>query len=221
MDGAHHEPPQVDEGANARAKRFSRTLARARQGSSSALGRLLQDCRGYLLAVAGGRLPQAIHSKQAASDLVQESLTAATIHFGQFAGSNEADLLAWLCRILDREITRSQRRFLDADKRDVRREVRLAHDSSGAPAADLPANDTPPGQRVERDEESQRLAAAMALLTEEYRRVVVLRNFERRGFNQIGEQLGRSANAARKLWLRALAELEQHLPKDFGHDSEL
>jgi hypothetical protein len=45
-------------------------IADARAGSSSALGRLFESCRPYLLAIAGSELGADLQSKVGASDLV-------------------------------------------------------------------------------------------------------------------------------------------------------
>jgi RNA polymerase sigma factor (sigma-70 family) len=55
------------------------------------------------------------------------------------------------------------------------------------------------------------LDKAMARLPEEYRRLVVLRNWERRSFAEIGALVGRSAEAARKLWACAIEDLQEFL----------
>jgi RNA polymerase sigma-70 factor (ECF subfamily) len=48
-------------------------------------------------------------------------------------------------------------------------------------------------------------------LPEDYRRVLVWRYREERSFEEIGQLLKRSANAAQKLWLRAIERLRQEL----------
>ena len=53
------------------------------------------------------------------------------------------------------------------------------------------------------------LGRALDRLPEEYRRVVVLRFEEGRSFEEIGRLTDRSADAARKVWSRAMERLRQ------------
>jgi RNA polymerase sigma factor (sigma-70 family) len=51
------------------------------------------------------------------------------------------------------------------------------------------------------------LNAAVAELSEQARNLIRLRNVERRSFAEVGSMLGCSADAARKRWVRAVADL--------------
>jgi RNA polymerase sigma factor (sigma-70 family) len=55
------------------------------------------------------------------------------------------------------------------------------------------------------------LCRALEQLPDEYRLVVTWRNFDYLPFDEIGRRLGRSAEAARKLWVRAVEHLQQRL----------
>jgi DNA-directed RNA polymerase specialized sigma24 family protein len=55
------------------------------------------------------------------------------------------------------------------------------------------------------------LYAALDALSADHRRVIVLRNLELRSFVEIGALMNRSADAVRKLWVRALEELQAEL----------
>src|SRR5437870_8093656 len=75
-------------------------LAEARAGSPEALGQMLEACRGYLLLVAQRELAPDLRAKGGASDLVQETFLEAQRDFPRFSGRSEAELLAWLRRLL-------------------------------------------------------------------------------------------------------------------------
>src|SRR5215831_5082709 len=100
-------------------------LDAARAGSREALGRLLESCRGYLLIVANGELDADLQAKEGASDRVQGTFLEAQRDFGQFQGTNEAELLAWLRRLLLNNIANFTRRYRSTGKRSVEREVAL------------------------------------------------------------------------------------------------
>ena len=58
---------------------------------------------------------------------------------------------------------------------------------------------------------AEALMAALGRIPEDYRRVVVWYQYDRLTFKEIGRRLERSAEAARKLWSRALIRLTEEL----------
>ncbi len=186
-------------------------LPRARTGSSEALGQLLEACRGYLLLVAQRELDPHLQAKGGVSDLVQETLLDALRDFPRFQGQTEAEVLAWLRRLLLNNLVSFTRRYRDAEKRQIGREVSLeaAHSSAerGGRVADDREN-SPSGAAMDR-EQAAAIERALERLPEDYRRAIVLRYQEERSFEDIGRELNLTPNAARKLWLRALKRLQQ------------
>ena len=51
------------------------------------------------------------------------------------------------------------------------------------------------------------LADALAELSADYREVIVLRTLEGRGWDEVAQAMGRSPDAVRVLWARALKKL--------------
>jgi RNA polymerase sigma-70 factor, ECF subfamily len=187
-------------------------LSAARGGSREALGNLLEACRDYLLLVANQELDVDLRAKGGASDLVQQTFLEAQRDFGAFQGSSEEELLGWLRRLLVHNLADFTRRYRGTGKRRAEREVMLEADSSDAAPADALAADTPsPSGRAVAREEDEGLERALARLPEDYRQVILLRYQEEHSFDEIGELMGRSANAARKLWLRAVERLRHEL----------
>ena len=187
-------------------------LSAARAGSQDALGQALEACRGYLLVIAQKELGGQLQAKGGASDLVQETLLDAVRAFGQFRGQTEAELLQWLRRLLLNNLADFTRLYRQTGKRRINREVQLkAGDSSAECDSGLAATgSTPSGQAVNREQE-EALQRALDGLPEDYRQVVLLRYREERTFEEIGHIMGRSANAVRKLWLRAVKRLKEEL----------
>ena len=72
----------------------------ARAGSKEAIGGALEACRGYLLGIAERELDADLRAKGGASDLVQDTFLEAQRDFAGFRGETQADLLAWLRRLL-------------------------------------------------------------------------------------------------------------------------
>ena len=84
-------------------------LARAREGSRSALGQLMESCRPWLRAMARRQLPKDLSRKQDASDAVQDCQLHATAQFAQFKGQSGAEFFAWMRGILTRRVFRTLR----------------------------------------------------------------------------------------------------------------
>jgi RNA polymerase sigma-70 factor (ECF subfamily) len=181
-------------------------LGGARAGSSEALGELLEHCRQYLLLVANRQLDARLRGKVGPSDLVQEALLDAQRDFERFAGRSQEELLAWLRRILLNNLANVTRQYRTTGKRQVDREVPLEQLSVVPPAK----QDSPSTEAIAR-ERAEALERALGRLPEAAREVIQWRNYDRCSFEEIGRRLGRSAEAARKVWVRALEQLQSFL----------
>jgi len=95
-----------------------------------------------------------------------------------------------------------RRRYSATRGREVSRERSL-----GSLSAKLLASADSPIAKLVRDERERAVAAALADLDDEQREAILLRLEERVGFREIGERLGRSEEAARKLFTRSLDRL--------------
>jgi RNA polymerase sigma-70 factor (ECF subfamily) len=177
-----------------------------------ALGEILNACRTYLLAVADAAVPGDLGGKIAPSDLVQETLLEAHQGFEQFHGRTREELLAWLRCILRNNLLNSIRRFRETASRQVSRECEVSGGSSHADPVVRLADPSPgPRSDVIHREEEQRLIEALGHLPSVYREVIELHNRERMTFAEVGKRIGRSAEAARKLWARAIEMLRAEM----------
>jgi len=128
--------------------------------------------------------------------------------FSRFEGKTRGELLVWLQGIMTNQLRTARRHYRETAKRDVRRE---RHAESGrvdrsawAPEA---AHQRTPSADAIANEESERLAAALARLPERQEQAIRLRNELRLPFAEVGQVLGCSADAAQKLWTRAVETL--------------
>ncbi len=162
------------------------------------------------LSAPGGRTEPgstAAH-KGGASDLVQETFLEAQRDFAGFHGNSEQELLAWLSRVLLNNLGNFSRRYVDTNKRDVRREISLQAGDSSTAAERGPADSLPsPSGAAMQQEQAEALGRALERLPDHYRRVVMMRFQENRSFEEIGLAMQCSADAARKLWSRAMERL--------------
>jgi RNA polymerase sigma-70 factor (ECF subfamily) len=184
----------------------------ARAGSEEALARLMEFSRQYLLLVANEEWPAELQAKAGASDLVQESQMEAVAGFAAFRGQTAAELLAWLRKILLHNLQDFTRRFAGAEKRRASREVSLDdHESGQSSAYEVIADQSSPSSNLRRQEQATATEVALAQLPKDYHQVIVWHHRENRSFDDIGRRLGRSAGAVRKLWARAIRQLQERL----------
>jgi len=189
-------------------------LGRARAGDEEARGRLLDAYRSYLTFLARVQLGRRLQGKVDPSDLVQEAFLEAHRDFRRFQGQTEAELLAWLRRVLATSLADQIRRYRGTQRRDPRLERRLAAEvdrSSQALERSLMAPDSSPSDRAARREEALSLAEAMEALPEHYREVLLLRHFHGLPFPEIARRLGKTLEAVKKIWLRGLSQLRRTL----------
>ncbi|MGD9633237.1 MAG: sigma-70 family RNA polymerase sigma factor [Pirellulales bacterium] len=192
---------------------FSERIDDARQGDTSSIGALLQQYRNYLMVLASTQLETRLQPRVSPSDVVQETMLRAHKNFGQFRGSSEAELLAWLRQILVNNLAKFVEQHMLAARRDVRREVSIERlgkaleQSTVQLAALLPAEINSPSMAVQQREEAVQLADRLAQLPADYREVLMLRNLQSMPFEQVAERMGRSVGATRMLWLRAIERL--------------
>jgi RNA polymerase sigma-70 factor (ECF subfamily) len=177
----------------------------------SRLGKRLEACRQYLLMIANQELPIELRQKIGASDVVQETFLEAQRDLPEVLGDNEEQLLIWLRRVLLNNIANVRRHYQQTDKRDMAREVSLDDRSGTGICARLPARDHTPSSMVAHDEETELLEQSLLKLPEHLRQVIVLRHRENHTFPEIGQLLGRSPAAVRKLWVRAIERLQKEL----------
>ena len=189
---------------------FSTRLSAAHGGCQRSLGLLLDDCRHYLLAIANARVPIKLSSKIDATDLVQQTYAEAHLAIGRFRGSSAEELRAWLRRILLNNLVDLGREYRQTGMRDINREHSVT-ESQLELADQLFVVDSNPATELASIEEARRLETALARLPDEHRRVVELRTWDGLRFAEIGERLGRSADAARMLWNRAVERLQADL----------
>jgi RNA polymerase sigma-70 factor (ECF subfamily) len=191
---------------------FAERIKFVRTGHSEALGELLDTCRSYLLLVANRGLPEDVRAKVGASDLVQETFLQAQQIFERFQGDSPEELRAWLAAILEHKLAQVRRQYFGTAMRDVGREVPFASGSSapGIAGAVDPAAE-PASAIYAAVEEARKFDAAMKRMPADYQTAIELRNLERKSFAELGIALGRSADAARKLWLRAFERLQKEL----------
>ena len=139
------------------------------------------------------------------SDIVQEPFLRAARQFQTYRGDSEAELLAWLRRILARTIINAHAHHVHSRKRDVRRDrplrlttAALDESSRWIDSALAAAGPSPSGAAMER-ETSALVADRLAELPPSYREVILLRNLEGLSFDEVAQRMGKTSPAVRQL----------------------
>ena len=197
--------------------RTQQLVALAKEGNDSALNQLCKVYGERVHWIVRLRMGKELRSKLESMDLVQDVLFSALRDLGDFTYKDEGDFLRWLSKIAENRLRDNVDKF-HADKRDIRKEVRL--DNHGPTTGGRffgvrgPIDATTPSVIMSRKEELEELAKAMDELKPEYKEVIVLAKIEELSYKEISDKLGKSNEAVRKLVSRAMAELTSVFESD-------
>jgi RNA polymerase sigma-70 factor (ECF subfamily) len=178
-------------------------------------GRPLEAYREYLRLLARIQVDSRLRSKLDPSDVVQETLLKAhqAIEAQTFRWQSDAEMAAWLRKILANTLTDAIRKFA-AEARDVYRERSLessVEESSAKLEAWLAADQSAPDERLLRQERLLHLAEALAQLPADQRTVLEMMHLQGQPVDTIAEQMGRSATAVGGLLRRGMKKLRELL----------
>ncbi len=176
-------------------------------------GPKLEVFRHYLALLARTHLGSNQRAKVDPSDIVQQTMLDAHRKLDQFRGSTEAEMAAWLRKILSCKVTDAFR-ALGRQKRDAALERSL-----DAPLDEtctrlevwLEAVQTSPSGKASRNEQLVRLADAMAKLPDAQRKAIELHHLHGLSLSDTAEQLGRTGGSAVGLLRRGLVKLRELL----------
>ncbi|MHC4954161.1 MAG: RNA polymerase sigma factor [Planctomycetota bacterium] len=154
------------------------------------------------------RLPSLMRRKVAESDIIQDAYLAAYLGLNRFEERGEGSFRRWLATILDRRIKSELRRHLGTGKRNLGREVSVERSGEGLSPV---ATDPTPSARAMAGESHERLRDALRELPDDYRTVLRLIHDEHRSLAEVAEIIGRSSEAVRKLYGRAIGRLSDRM----------
>ena len=182
----------------------------AKEGNQSALNQLYTIYAERVRWMVRFRMGKELRSKLESMDIVQDTLLYVLSRLDNFTYTNEGEFVRWLSKIAENELRGSLRR-LHADKRDIRKEVRLDNDGRTTESRYVGFNEqiqaTTPSMVLSRKEDLAKLERAVDELKPEYREAIVLTKIEGLSYQEIGQRMGKSSDAARMLATRAMAEL--------------
>jgi RNA polymerase sigma-70 factor (ECF subfamily) len=175
--------------------------------------RMFDGCRQYLMVIASQIIGPDIQSRLGASDLVQDTFVEAQRHLAGFRGGTEVELRAWLRKILECRLVTLRRSCLGTGKHAPGPDVAIETVLAGPDRMEdlLVCPSLSPSNHVARSELAQALDQSLARLPEHYRQAIVGRHQEQLSWEEIGRRLECTAEAARKVWSRAVQQLRREL----------
>jgi len=177
-------------------------IERAKAGSDAALNALYARCAGKLLPLIRLRMGRSLRTELESRDVLQTVLLKSFQRLGQFEGSATGSLMAWLARIAENEI-RDRADYQGRQRRDAARRVPL----DAVDERELPAPVRSALTQAILNENAERLERALEALTDSHREIILLRQFEELTFPEIATRLGKTEDACRMMFARAMTAL--------------
>lgn len=187
-------------------------LGQQRTAGVDAVRDLFDRHRERLLRMIAFRLDSRILAKVDCEDVLQDAFVETVRRIGDYCRRPSVPVFIWLRQITSQVLIDTHRRYLGAQKRDVKQEVAFCgapwpHGSSAFLAAQLADSLTSPSQVAVRKEAISELKTALENLEEIDREVLVLRHLEELSNNEVADLLGIDKYAASKRYIRALKRL--------------
>lgn len=173
-----------------------RLLRAALDGGVAELAALLERMRARIVLWCAARMSADMRSKLEPEDLTQEILLAVHRDFDKYRGPADRPFFKWLFTVADHKL-KDVADYYAAQKRQTPEPLQRSQAS--------------PSQAAAMKENIVRLREAIEALPEDYRTVVRLYKLEGRDVAEIAGLLGRTENAVRLLYFRALAALRDTL----------
>jgi RNA polymerase sigma-70 factor (ECF subfamily) len=181
------------------------------QGNRRALEQLLERHRPKLHAFIEARLDAKLRARVDPSDVVQEAQLAMAQRMDDFLSRRPMPFHLWARKTAYERLLNLRRDHRQRARRSVDREVALPDRSSLLLARPLLAGGSSPSQQLAARELADRVARAVAKLTDTDREILLMRHAEELPYEEIACLLQIEAAAARKRYGRALIRLQKVL----------
>ncbi len=189
-----------------------RALQVAGDARRNVLDRIFEQHRARLRRLVQFRLDPILQRRVQASDVLQDAFLEADRRLDTYVDDPDMPFFVWLRYIAGQEVVKLHRHHVGAQKRDVRRQVAAC--KPGFPGAStvamvdaLVGRGVTPSAAAARTDLREQLQAALDLMDEQDREVLVLRHFEELSNGEVAAELGLHKDAASKRYIRALRRL--------------
>ncbi len=189
-------------------------VRRARSGDERAAAVLFDRHVARLRARVRARLPSLLRGKVSASDVLQEAYLTAFLRLADFTDRGEGSFGRWIAKILENKVREQVRRHLGTGKRSARREVRQPSESG---VQGLPSRATPTPSSIAMAEETRRsVHRTIDVLSPAHRQILRLVHGEGLRLSEAARRLGRSDDAVRKAYARAVSAFTRQMTREGG-----
>jgi RNA polymerase sigma-70 factor, ECF subfamily len=186
-------------------------VERAQAGDEESLNRLLERYFHRVRTIVRARMGTRLRRWNDSGDVIQQTFLAAVRRLQNFEMRNDAALINWLSKIAENQI-HDLADAMDAGKRRTDLDVSIEElgeaSAEGDRSFDVESEAASPAETVSDNEEQTLLDRAMARMTEEYRELILLRDYMGHSWAEVAEETQRpTADAARMKYATARAQL--------------
>lgn len=187
-------------------------VRQAQAGDSDALNRLFERYYDRIYRIARIRMGAKLRTVLDSYDIVQETCAVAVRKIGDFKPQGHASLIQWLAQIAENQIHDAHDKWIKAQKRDRSRETPIhgggAGDSASHAELQLSAGGLSPSSIVANSELKEIYDACVEALPEEYRELILLREYAGASWEEIAERADRpNVHASQEAYRRAQIKL--------------
>jgi RNA polymerase sigma-70 factor (ECF subfamily) len=180
----------------------SELFLETRRGAPGAADAFYERCARKLLPLIRLRMGRSLRAEIDSRDVLQSVMLKAVPRLDQV--EDPRTVMAWLARIAENEI-RDQADYRQRQMRDAARRAPLED------AAAVPAPIRQALSQAIANEQLARVEDALESMSPAEREIIVLRKLEEMSFAEIGRRLGKSEDACRMAFARAMAALTLRL----------
>lgn len=185
-------------------------VEQAQGGDAEALERLFRRYTRMLESYVRRWLPAAVQRKVSVADILQETRIVAFERASDFELRDETSVRNWLIKIVDLTVREKVRRFAGTAKRAAGREVTRAQRPETAQFVGAQAS---PSQAAIASELAELAQRALRGLPPDYQEILRLVREEDITLQEAGTRMGRTYEAAKKLYGRALSTFTEEFER--------
>lgn len=190
---------------------YGQLVAKARSGDADALHELFEHHRALLCGRIRRWLSPALRRKVSHGDILQEAYLVALERVARFEERSAGDFGGWLAQIVEFKTREVVRKYVGTAKRGAVAEVSRGGRTD---TANFVGRTPSPSQMAIAAETREAARRALQRLPDDYRTVLRLLQEEHLDMDQAAARMGRSREATKKLYGRALSRFAEllHLP---------
>lgn len=182
-------------------------LREAQNGQTAARDELFARYADRVLGIVRARLGPKLRRNVESGDIQQEALIEALTSLDRFTSEDESSLIRWLAAIVQNRIS-ARAKYYNAERRNSAAEVSIDGRGPEREPMDLPDRQGSHTMQIRQNEETLILEGCLHELPENYRELILLRDYAGASWEDIAKETGsKSPDAARMMHTRARTQL--------------